>query len=599
MGQNPIVRFFVKIYLFLRAFIFTLGFLVLAALIFAALQLRSVTTPSLSYKANDKIFLHWKLDGTLLSKSPESGSIESYVRMALQGEEHELYVPKLRELLKQAKDDSQVVGLALELKSLSGALAEFSELRKALAEFKSTGKPIEFWAANVDTKTYYLASVADHIQMAPEGQVFAPGPMFQMVYGGDFFRKIGVAFEVIRAGQFKSAFEPFIANDPSAETRKAYTELEASLRQFISTDIAQGRKTGAPVVEGWLRRSMFNAREAFADKLIDELAYREAFEDSIEKKGKLVDFSDYHHREFVKNVKEKVLRNHEGIAFIEVVGEMFMEHSEMFGGSTFDFDNIEEQLQWARDDEDVRVVVLRIDSPGGSALVADLLWEDVRRLSEKKPVVVSMGAYAASGGYYMAAPATKILAQPMTITGSIGVIGLLPSFEEFRSKYGVSFHLISGTDRQSLLNQGLHISAEDKALLERHVRTSYETFVNRVASGRKKTFAEIDAVAQGRVWTGLQAKEFGLVDEIGGLPEAFRAAKQLAKFDVDKDYPVLHYEVPATRSLRRYFKKGKLMSLAFAEESMLSELPVLRSLMQLANLQKKEQVLMMLPDLGF
>ncbi len=406
---------------------------------------------------------------------------------------------------------------------------------------------------------------------------------------------------MIRAGQFKSAFEPLVLNEPSSETQKAYAAVEASLRQFMVADIAQGRKTDPSKADAWLRRSLYTAKEAHAEKLVDALSYQEAFEESFEKTAKLVSFADYHAPAARKGVAARVFQtNNEGIALIEVVGEMFIEHSEMLEKSTFDFDAIQEELKWAREEEDVKAVVLRIDSPGGSALVADLLWDSVRRLSETKPVVVSMGAYAASGGYYMAAPAAKILAQPMTITGSIGVIGLIPNFEEFRNKYGVSFHLISGTDRRNLLNHGSHLSEEDRTLLDKQIRSTYETFINRVATGRKKTFAQIDAVAQGRVWTGLQAKELGLVDEIGGLSEAFHAAKQVAKLDVTKEYPVLHYEAP-TNSLHQCLKKGGLKSCLASELSSqaptgLARLPWLQVLSRWVLHSPKEKILTMLPD---
>ena len=595
MSDNPIIRFFRGIFQFVRGLIFTIGFLVLLALVILIVKSSTPHFESPEYAATDKIILKLNLEGALVDKNPETDSFRQYLMNLFSEEATEFYVFHLRSKILEAKKDPQVTGLYLNIGNLQGSLADFTELRKVLLDFKSEGKTVNVWSPNYENKTFYLASLASLIHLAPEGQIFLPGPLFQMIYGGEAFRKLGIAFDVIRAGQYKSAFEPFVSNEPSPETLKAYAGIEESLRKHLTHQIAVGRKTQENTASNWMRRSLFMAREAFIEKMVDGLSYREEFEDLISKEAKLVDFAKY--KRGGESQKPGKLIQKSGIALIEAIGEMYVEHTALHESTELDIDRLHDELKWAREEQDIKAVVIRVNSPGGSSLAADLLWEDVRRLAEIKPVVVSMGAYAASGGYYMIAAANKIIANPSTITGSIGVISLIPNLEAFREKYGVSFHVITNSDRRNLFNPGSHMTNDDREILTRQVRSTYETFVNRVASGRKKTFQEIDAIGQGRVWTGEQALQYGLVDELGGLAEAFRSAKELAKLNVDEQYPILHYEAPG-RSLRECLKQGRLFS-CFSMESLspgvLGKFPLVHSIARWVEEVPKEKILMLLP----
>ncbi len=595
--MDRILSFIKKVHRILHGIVFGIGLLVVIGMILLITKSSPISFDQPEYGDKDKIYLKIRLAGELLSKSPEANTLGAvFVRM-FQEEEREFYVYDLKSVLKHAKQDPQVMGVYLDMGALHGSFAQFTELRDLLSEFKTDGKRLEIWTPHLENKTFYLATLADRLHLAPEGELSIPGPMFQMVYGGEAFRKLGVAFEVIRAGSYKSLFEPLISDTPSVETLKDYLSIEDSLRKHMVSKIAQGRKTGPSNVESWLRRSLYSAKEAFIEKLVDGLSYKEQFEEGITKDCKLVEITKYH----PPKSKKPTLLNKEGIAFIEAIGQIFLQSSALSGHEGFDFELLMEELKWAREDADVKALVLRIDSPGGSSLAADLLWEEVRRVSEVKPVVVSMGGYAASGGYYMAAPATKIFALPTTITGSIGVIGLIPNFEAFRQKYGVSFHVVSESDRKNLLNPGSKMTVDDKKILEAHVQSTYEGFVNRVASGRKKTFQEIDSIAQGRVWTGEQAKELGLVDQLGGLAEAFHEAKQLAKLNVDQDYPILRYHAPS-RSFKECLRSGRLgsclvLDMSHAKVPNLNTLPLLQVLARWTEQTTlpREQVLALLP----
>lgn len=552
MSKNPIVRLFVSLFTMLRRFIFLVGFLVVVGMILLIVKSSAGLLGSPEYTSRDKLLLKLKLDGELQNKSSTPHGFTSFLYNLVRDKKREFYPFDLKSLLTAAKSDPQVVGLYLDITSLEGSYAEFAEFRKLLVDFKNNSKRIDLWAPSLDNKTLYIASIADKVHIPPQAQVFIPGPMFQMVYAGEAFRKLGVSFEVIRAGQFKSAFEPLVSDDPSPETQKSYGAVEQSLRNHMVKRISNGRKVEESRAESWFRRSLFTAKEAFAEKIVDGLSYREEFEDQISKDAKIVNLEDYTKFSY----KEAIVTRSKGIAFIEAVGEMYLEE-EPSGDSSIDFETLHEELKWAREEQDVKAVVLRIDSPGGSALAADMLWEDVRRLREVKPVVVSMGAYAASGGYYMAVPASRIIAYPSTITGSIGVIGLSVSVESFKQKYGVSIHTFSHSDRKNMLNPGSKLTEEDRNILNSQVRSTYEGFVQKVANGRKKSFNEIDALAQGRIWTGEQALEVGLVDALGTLTDAFTSAKELANLDVEKLYPILRYEGPKS-SFTKCLKSGKI-----------------------------------------
>lgn len=595
MDRNPVVRFFSALYHFVRRIIILLGTLVFIAVVFFLWKSGSHSVDNREYSSSEKIFLKMKLEGSLISKAPQSENLSDFIFKMFKHKENEHYIYNLKHFFQRLSKDPQVLGLYVELGELEGAITDFSELRRLLAEVKKSGKKIEVWTSSLENKTYYLGSIADRIDVAPEGQIFIPGPMFQLIYGGEAFRKLGVAFDVIRAGQYKSAFEPLIADQPSFETEKAYMGIEESVRKHLIREIASSRKIDLEKVESWFKQSLFSAKEAFVEKIIDGLSYPEAFEERLSKVGKIVDWEKYADFE-----KESELSSKEGIALIEVVGEIYMSGAaSSIRNSDVDVELLRKELKWAREDDRVKSVVLRVDCPGGSSLAADLIWEDVRRLSDVKPVVVSMGAYAASGGYYLSAPARKIIAEPLTITGSIGVVGLVPNVESFKQKYGVSFYTFSRSDRKNMLNPGSKMTQQDRDLMARHIRATYETFVNKVASARKRSFDEIDALAQGRVWTGEQAKDYGLVDELGGLVEAFHSAKELGKLNIDQKYPILHYEGDE-KSLVHCLKSGKLWSCFSLDkmsllETHLQKLPWGQTLSRILRVSSDENILVLLP----
>ncbi|RYZ48634.1 MAG: signal peptide peptidase SppA, partial [Proteobacteria bacterium] len=384
--------------------------------------------------------------------------------------------------------------------------------------------------------------------LSPVSGLTIPGPAFQLTYFGSALKKLGVELEVVRAGKFKSAMEPFVLDAPSPETIEMYGAIESSLRGTLVDGISEGRKKSKDDVNAWFKRSLYTSQQSLQQGLVDRIGYLPAWIEDIKVEAKaknVIEFNKY--RSATKDMDDGKVAPTMGsgdqpsIALIEASGEIVMDGGGDSDGKITPKQLIKE-LQWAREREAVKAVVFRIDSPGGSALASDLIWDEVRKLVEKKPVVVSMGAVAASGGYYIAAPATMIVAEATTITGSIGVIGAAPKALQVAEKWGVSFHLITQSDRKSYLNLSTRSSEADKAILGEQIDETYNAFVTKVATGRKQDPAHIFAIAQGRVYTGLEASKIGLVDKIGGRDAAVREAELLAKFDPEQLNKVETYE---------------------------------------------------------
>ncbi|MEZ4743393.1 MAG: signal peptide peptidase SppA [Bdellovibrionota bacterium] len=544
---------FIKSYFIVVGILSTITSILFIIFIFNAIKIvkekshTGIKTQSKVSAINDNkdLILKLKLDGFIRQKAVPSD--RAFITQLL-GNDSGVYLPELRAQLRMIKDDPRVKGILLDIEFLNGSLADFNELYDIFSDFKVEKKPIYSWLPVASNKSFYLASISDEIALAPAGEVDIPGPVFNLSYFGDAIRKVGVGMEVIRSGKYKSAFEPFVANEPSQPTLEMYQALEKDLRTHIVETVTKGRiKKGSPseaTVDNWFRESSFTAKQALHLGIVDRILYLNDYIESLEDshKAKTVDFLDYIHSIESNDILSGLSgsSNDEALALIEAVGEITMDTDEEDEG--IQPESLRKKLQWAKEDKSIKAVVLRISSPGGSALASDLIWQEVKQLTSVKPVVVSMGSYAASGGYYISAPATAIVALPTTITGSIGVIGMVPNLEKFKEKYGVSFHTITGSNRKSMLDQGQPLSSEDKAILEKNIEEIYTLFINKVAQGRKKSPEAIDAIAQGRVWTGAQALGIGLVDKLGGLKEAYQEAKKLAGLDVNALYEVKRYQ---------------------------------------------------------
>lgn len=434
--------------------------------------------------------------------------------------------------IEYAKTDSDIKGISILNNFSNLGIAQTKALRDALEDFKKSGKFIYSYADVYSQKDYYLNSVANTIYLNPIGELDFKGLSAELMFFKDLQEKSGVKMEVIRHGKYKSAVEPFLENKMSDANREQTTQLLTSVWNSVVTEVAKSRKVSIErlnqVADGLLARTPQMAK---AEKLIDVIAYEDVYHNDI-KKALKVDSDDDYDRVSIEDYAEKVASTSKDystkdkIAIIYAQGEI--------GSGEGDVNLIGEgamrrSLQEARADKNVKSVVLRIDSPGGSALTSELIWREIELTKKVKPIVVSMGNYAASGGYYIACNANKIFAEANTITGSIGVFGILPNFTIAADKIGLDIEQVKTHTNASGYSPFKPLDENYRAFAQEGVEHIYTTFVNRVAAGRKLTFTQVDAIGQGRVWTGQDAQKIGLVDKIGGMDEAIKEAAKLGK----------------------------------------------------------------------
>lgn len=561
--ENILIRFLKFIFALVKVYFFSIGLFVtitpiMIFLLVSHLSTRSpdkVAAPMLGDK--EKVVLEINLNGVLKEKTPD----EAEVLMAhfFSGERY-LSSDAIHNAIRRAKLDKRVQGILVKITDLQGGLSVIEELRKSFSQFKESKKPIFFHLESGDTSKYYLASVGEKISISPLAGLSIPGPAFQLVYLKSALRKVGIEFEVTQAGKYKSAMEALIADKPSSYTYEMYKNLEKSIRDHIIREIAKDRSTTFDQVDGWLKRSLFTSEEAKSSGLIDRVDYYQTVRNNM-KTGLDIDsfISPLNYLNASEEIDEpfKVYTD-EKIALIEAVGPIYnsLPKSSTDGIAA---DRLIKELRWARKDKDIKAVVMKISSPGGVASAADLIWDEVRKLALKKPVIVSMGNTAASGGYYIAAAATKIVANPTTITGSIGVIAGIPKASSFSDKWGINFYLITESERKDLLNIGTKMDDSDKDILTTNIKYTYKTFLNRIVTSREMSLEQVQKGAEGRVFSGLEAKALGLVDEIGNINDSMRIAIEQSGLDSKKIYEIARYRGGITSPLDCLTSRDKML----------------------------------------
>lgn len=552
---NFVFRFFRFFFSLIRSYFISVGVfatLVPLLLIYALTQ-QDFSKPVLSkskpeFGAFDKFVINFELDQRLSDKAQEPS--EKFFGQLL-GEEEVLELRTLITALRRAKEDIRVQGVFVELGDLRANRANLTELRQAFVDFKASQKALHVHLTNGGNDQYYLASVADKISLAPTEQISLPGPVFQLTYYQKALEKLGVDFEVIRAGKFKSALEPFVENQPSEATLEMYNSMEKSLVQHFVDHVSTGRKKTADEVRVWLKKSFFSAKDALDRGMVDQIVYlKEAKKAFLERFPNAYEMSP---KKFIAGSHDLdgplKADGSDKIGYIEAFGTIVPSAPKGSSDPMITPENMANQVEFMMEDENIKAVVLRVVSPGGSATASDEIWHAMKELAAKKPLVVSMGGVAASGGYYIAAPAKKIFADPTTITGSIGVIAGLPNFAKMREKWGLSFYTINSSERKNIYDPGTPLSEKDKEVLAALIDDFYQTFLQKVAEGRKQSVEEIHKLAQGRVYTGAEALGLGLVDHLGGLGEAFREAKKLAGLQENKLYEIATYRRPPRSAL--------------------------------------------------
>jgi protease-4 len=472
--------------------------------------------------------------------------------------------------IEAAKTDDKIKGISmLNTNSMLG-LAQSKALRNKLEEFKETGKFVVSYANYFTQGEYYINSVADTIYLNPVGEMDFRGLASELMFFKDFQEKSGIKMEVIRHGKYKSAVEPFLENQMSPANREQMSELLHSAWSSIVSDISVSRKIPVDSLNSIADNlSARTPQMAHSKKLVDRIAYEDEYHDAIRyalgvEKGEeynTIDLTDY-----ANNVGMSLRKNKasDKIAVIYAQGEIKDgEGSPRYIGEGY----VKKSLQDAVKDKKVKAIVLRVDSPGGSALTSDIIWREIELTKKHKPVIVSMGNVAASGGYYIACNADYIFAEPTTITGSIGVLGAIPNLTKFVNNMGIYTDQVGTHKNSSGYSVFQPMDETFRKVTTESIEHIYVTFVNRVMAGRNMTFEEVDEIAQGRVWTGIDAKRLGLVDEIGGLEQAIKYASELVNVE---DYGVRSFPV-FERTLEDFFLENSPFFMAQTKEQLIKE----------------------------
>jgi protease-4 len=438
--------------------------------------------------------------------------------------------------LENAENDDRIKGVYLKLSMVNGGMASVEEIRNALIDFKSKcDKPIYAHADQymMDQKAYYLATVADKIVIHPEVSVDFRGLGGEMMFYKKALDKIGVEMQIVRHGKFKAAVEPFMLDKMSAENREQRLTYLGSLWNHMLKGISEKRNISVEQLNILADEvQTFNkGQKAVESGLVDAAKYKDEVLDDLREitgiKGTkgvpVISASNYAD---VPAKGKKFSRNK--IAVIYASGDIGMS----LGGEYIDGEELGREIRKVRQDSSYKAIVLRVNSPGGTVFDSETIWREVKLAAEEKTLVVSFGDVAASGGYYLSCPADKILASPNTITGSIGIFGTIPNIGELlNDKLGITTDVVKTNKNSDLLTMTRPMTDFEQKMMQANIEEGYDTFVSHVAEGRKMTKEQVDEIGQGRVWSGENAKEIGLIDDFGGLNDAIKMAAEIVGLD--------------------------------------------------------------------
>lgn len=501
---------------------------ILSFFMMIAIVVSSSTTPNV--KSNS--VLHIKLDGVINERAEEN------VFAGIFNEVNETQgLEDLKLAIKEAKSNKKIKGIFIEGGTVAADYAVLQELRKSLVDFKESKKFVLAYADNYAQGAYYVASAADKVALNPSGMLDVHGIAAQPVFYKDLLEKVGVKIQVFRVGTYKSAVEPFINTEMSEANRLQTSEYLNSIWKSVSEEMATTRPFTAEALNAAIDTCYipFENKDYFkAAQLVDTLCYVDNVRDMLrnytgESEVSMVEVSD-----LAKIAKDERASNtsEDHVAIYYAEGEIVDSKSNFSYGSESNIvgSKVIQDLDELQKDENVKAVVLRINSPGGSAYASEQMWRAIQQLRAKKPVVVSMSGLAASGGYYMSCATDYIFAEPTTITGSIGIFGMIPDFSGvLTEKLGLHFDVVKTHATSDFGMMGRPFNSQESAALQAYIERGYDLFLTRVADGRKMTKEAVNEIAQGRVWTGEQAIKIKLVDELGTLEDAVNKAAELAK----------------------------------------------------------------------
>lgn len=451
-------------------------------------------------------------------------------------EEKAVLLYDVLQAIKNAKTDHKIKGISIESDFINAGITQLDDIRNALIDFKKSGKFVYAYGNSVSQGAYYLGSVADKYYLNPAGGIELKGLSAEVTFFKSFAEKFGIGIQVIRHGKFKAAVEPFLKDEISPENQEQLSTLLNDIWNNTSNKIATSRNIPAPefkTITDSLYAYLPNLSLKY--KLTDGLIQKSEYDNLIKKKLKLDNDKKINKISFAKyanSIESKSDKNKVAVLYAS---------GAINNGKGYDAiyaENYVKEIQKLQKDDNIKAVVFRINSPGGSANASDEILFEMQQLKRKKPVVVSFGDYAASGGYYIAMGADKIYSEPNTLTGSIGVFGVIPYFKDLAAKNGIRSDAVSTNANSNMISAINGLSPGTLNIMTRSVESTYQRFVHFVTQNRKKSFEQIDAVGGGRIWSGVRAKEIGLVDELGTLEDAINFAAKSANV---KDYSVSSY----------------------------------------------------------
>jgi protease-4 len=471
-----------------------------------------------------------------------------------QGHSDTIQLRSLTRAIRYAGGDSRIKGILL-LGNLSPngygtGYAALKEVRAALADFRAKGKPIVAYIDYATTKDYYLASSASEIALDPFGEIIMPGLASEPWFVGGLFEKYGIGIQVTRAGKYKSYVESYTRKDMSPENREQIQKLLDDIWGSIVMDISKARQIKPDLIQSTVdSEGIINAATALKTHLVDQVAYRDVIIEQLKKEtGVTVKTDSFRQVDLAYYAKTALTKTpsvgSDEVAIVYAEGEIVEGEGDQteIGGAKY-----AREIRRLREDNNVKAIVLRVNSPGGSVTASETIQREVRLARKAKPVIVSMGSYAASGGYWISAYSDRIFADPTTITGSIGVFGILPNIQKIANDHGITFDSVkTGKYADGLLTIARPRTDEELAIFQKNVDWTYSQFLSKVSTGRNLPLEKVAEIAQGRVWSGTEGLKIGLVDEIGSLTDALRYAGKAAH--MGEHFKVSEY--PRSRDLK-------------------------------------------------
>ena len=498
----------------------------------------AISSTEEQYKLKENSLLKISLEGTIVEQSVDNPFDFAIPGMPVQPNIHKQGLDDILSAIKKAKTNEMIKGIYIESGALNAGFASVEEIRDALEDFKKSGKYIISYGDNYDKREYFVASIADKVFINPSGLMNIGGLVSTPIFFTETLEKLGVKVEIFKVGTFKSAVEPYFLKKMSEESRLQTTEYINGIWNHLLVKISTSRNIS---VEELNRISdintLFEPTENFLTyKLVDSLLYKSEVNEylaDLHKIEKVKDLNFVSVSDMITIPDNKEKYDQDKIAVLYAEGQIYDNGTEGIVTK-----KIIEEIEKIKEDDKIKAVVLRVNSPGGSAYASEQIWKALDDLKKSRPIVVSMGDLAASGGYYISCNANKIITTPNTLTGSIGIFGTFFIVDEMTKKLGLNFDVVKTNKMSDIGNITRPMNDMEKAKIQNYVNSGYELFVKRCAEGRKMKPEDLKKIAEGRVWTGAKAVELGLADELGGLDHAIKVAAKLAETN---NYRMVYY----------------------------------------------------------